>query len=87
MTWVRLADSVGGHDLVVTTLGGDIHAFADPGYGFEARDGMLSSDGTAWDPTTGRGDDGRQLSTVPARRLYAFAWQDDHGPDSFYGLD
>jgi hypothetical protein len=82
-----VTDRVGGQDLVVTTLGEDIQAFADPGYGFEARDGKPFGDGTAWDPTTGRSDDGRQLPLVPARRLYAFAWQDDHGPDSFYGLD
>jgi hypothetical protein len=34
----------------------------------------------------GRGDDDRRLTPLPARRLYAFAWQDDHGPESFYGL-
>jgi hypothetical protein len=81
-----VADRVGECDLVVTTLGGDIQAFEDPGHEFEAHDGVLHGDGTAWDPTTGRSDDGRRLSLVPARRLYAFAWQDDHGSDSFYGL-
>jgi hypothetical protein len=82
-----VTDSVGGHDLVVTTLGGDIRAFEHPGFGFGARDGALFGDGTAWDPTTGRSDDGRRLSPIAARRLYAFAWQDDHGPDSFHELD
>jgi hypothetical protein len=82
-----VADRVGDRDLVVTTLGGDIQAFENPGHGFEARGGVLHGDGAAWDPTTGRSDDGRRLSLVPARRLYAFSWQDDHGPDSFYGLD
>jgi hypothetical protein len=82
-----VTDRVGGHDLVVTTLGGDIQAFEDPGYGLEARDGTLYGNGVAWDPTTGRSADGRRLSPMPARRLYAFAWQDDHGPDSFYGGD
>ena len=60
---------------------------AENGHRFEARDGALHGDGTAWDPTTGWSDDGRRLSPVAARRLYAFAWQDNHGPDSFYGLD
>ena len=34
---------------------------------------------------TGESDDGRALARVPTRRLFAFAWQDDHGPDAFYG--
>jgi len=80
----------GGLDLVVTT-GGDadgegIHALGNPGSEFGIRDGRLRADAAARDPATGRGDDGRALARVPARRLYAFAWQDDHGPDSFHGL-
>jgi hypothetical protein len=47
------------------------------------RGGTLSVDGVSWNPATGDGDDGRRLTRVPARRLYAFAWQDDHGPDNF----
>ena len=47
---------------------------------------VLRGDGTRWDPATGRSADGRRLDRLPARRLFAFAWQDDHGPDSFYGL-
>ena len=27
------------------------------------------------------------LERLPARRLFAFAWRDDHGDDAFYGLD
>jgi hypothetical protein len=46
----------------------------------------LVGDGVAWDLATGWSDDGQRLRRVPARRLYAFAWQDDHGPGSFYGL-
>jgi hypothetical protein len=76
---------IGGRDVVVVvTERVGIHAFADPGYSFE-RDGEdVVADGTRWDPATGRAEDGRELERVPARRLFAFAWQDDHGPDAFY---
>lgn len=40
-----VTDRVGGRDLVVTTLGAGIWAFADPDLGVEARNGMLSGDG------------------------------------------
>jgi hypothetical protein len=39
-------------------------------------------DGTVWNAATGRAADGRRLDLVPAVRLYAFARQDDHGPDA-----
>ena len=81
-----VADTVGGLSVVVAGVGDELHAFEDPGHEFELREGSLVGDGTAWDLTTGRSDDGQQLTRVPARRLYAFAWQDDHGPGSFYGL-
>jgi hypothetical protein len=45
---------------------------------------VLRGDGTTWNPTTGESADGRSLVRVPARRLFAFAWQDAHGPDAFY---
>lgn len=73
-------------DLVVSDDTG-LHAFEDPGYDVEMRNGTLYGDGVAWDPTTGLSSDGRRLSRVPSRRLSAFAWQDDHGSESFYGLD
>jgi hypothetical protein len=77
--------TVGGQRVVVLVDDG-VHAFADPGFELAFESGTLRGDGTAWDPATGRSEDGRRLDRVPARRLYAFAWQDDHGPDSFYGL-
>ncbi|WP_435335485.1 DUF3179 domain-containing protein [Haloarchaeobius sp. TZWWS8] len=77
--------TVGGRDVVVfATDDGGIHAFDDPGYSFEYDADGFSADGTTWDPTTGRSDDGRELERLPARRLFAFPWQDDHGEDSFY---
>ncbi|MCL7419222.1 MAG: DUF3179 domain-containing protein [Halalkalicoccus sp.] len=82
-----VTDSVGGLDVVVLAFEGGLHAFEDPEYRFEVRDGSLIADGSSWDPATGRSDDGRQLDRVPSRRLFAFAWRDDHGDGSFYGLD
>jgi len=82
-----VSDSVGGLNVLVVSTGDEIHAFEHPGNQFEVRDGMLYGDDVSWDPTTGKSSDGRQLTRLPARRLYAFAWQDDHGRDSFYGLD
>ena len=81
-----VSDTVGGLDVLVVSSGDDIYAFEDPGYEFELREGTLYGDGAKWNTTTGRSDDGRTLARVPSRRLYAFAWQDDHGPKSFYGL-
>ena len=67
---------------------GRLHAFEDPGVAFERGDGDTSAfhaDGATWDPTTGESTDGRRLERLPGTRLYAFAWQDAHGPDAFYG--
>jgi len=82
-----VADTVGGRDVVVVSVADTLAAFEDPGFSLGRRDGRLHGDGATWDPETGRSDDGRALRPAPSRRLYAFAWQDDHGPDSFYGLD
>ncbi len=79
-----VTDEVGGLSVVVTLDAGLLHAYENPGYDFETAPDGLRADGTPWDPTTGKSTDGRRLSRVPARRLYAFTWQDDHGPDSFY---
>lgn len=79
-----VTDTVGDLDVVVFATGDGIHAFENPGYEFTAIDGTFQADSTTWDGTTGGSADGRQLSRVPARRLFAFAWQDDHGPESFY---
>jgi hypothetical protein len=79
--------TVDGEDVVVFATDDGIHAYADPGFAFEPTDdpGAVAGDGTRWNGTTGRSADGRELARVPARRLYAFTWQDDHGPDAFYG--
>jgi hypothetical protein len=56
----------------------------DDGKNDVATAGTVRADGTRWDGTTGESDDGRQLDRVAARRLFAFAWQDDHGLDAFW---
>lgn len=79
---------VGGGSVVVFATPDGIHAFENPGYEFAPAgtgdDGKFLANGTTWDGATGESDDGRRLDRVPARRLFAFAWQDDHGPDAFW---
>ncbi|MHC3438650.1 DUF3179 domain-containing protein [Natrialbaceae archaeon A-gly3] len=79
-------ETVGGTDVVVFAADGELHAFENPGYEFERiDDGEFRGDSTTWNDTTGEATDGRRLTRVPARRLFAFTWQDDHGPDAFFG--
>jgi hypothetical protein len=88
--WLLSAGGVGsatvGDTAVVAFATPDgVHGFEDPGHGFEpVGGGRFRADGAVWDGTTGRSEDGRRLERVPARRLFAFAWQDDHGPDAFW---
>jgi hypothetical protein len=53
-------------------------------YNAAVQDDRFLGDGTTWDAATGESADGRALARVPSRRLSAFAWQDDRGPDAFY---
>jgi hypothetical protein len=77
--------TVGGEAVVVLATPEGIHAYRDPGVGLErVGPGRFAGDGTAWDGATGEAADGRTLERLPARRLFAFAWQDDHGPDAFW---
>jgi hypothetical protein len=80
-----VSDTVGGRAVVVCAVGSALLAVADPGFGLRVEGGELRGGGTTWEVTTGRGADGRRLDRLPSRRLFAFAWQDAHGPDSFYG--
>jgi hypothetical protein len=52
-----VSDTVGDLDVLVVSSGDDIHAFEDPGYEFESREGMLYGDGATWDTTTGPMDE------------------------------
>jgi hypothetical protein len=79
-----VTDSVGSRSIVVVATDDGVHAFGDPGFAFERRDGAIHADGTTWSVATGESADGRELERVPARRLFAFAWQDAHGPDAFF---
>lgn len=78
---------VGDRSVVVFASRAGLHAFENPGFEFEAAgEGRFRADGTIWDPATGEGTDGRRLARLPIRRLFAFAWEDDHGPDAFYTI-
>lgn len=82
-----LEGTVGGRQVLVVTTADGVHAFDDPGFSLErgsSADGdELVGDGTVWDQVTGTSADGRSLEAVPAKRLFAFAWVDDHGEDAF----
>ncbi len=87
--WVAAAsdlvkDTVGGLEVLVVTTPDGIHAYEHPDFALDLREGGLAGAGTTWDPVSGRSEDGRQLTRVPARRMFAFAWQDAHGPGSFF---
>jgi hypothetical protein len=77
--------SVGDRPVAVFVTPDGIHAFDDAGLSFEPTDdpGRFAAGDTTWDGATGEAADGRSLERVPARRLFAFAWQDDHGEDAF----
>ncbi|MEF8774850.1 MAG: DUF3179 domain-containing protein [Halobacteriales archaeon] len=79
-------ETVGDADLAVFATRDGLHAFEAGDRSFEPTDdpGRFAADGALWAGATGRSDDGHRLSRVPAKRLFAFAWQDDHGPDAFW---
>ncbi|MFC3959997.1 DUF3179 domain-containing protein [Halovivax cerinus] len=79
-------ETIAGTPVVVFATDDGIHAFENPGYTFErTEDGAFRADSTTWTGSTGESADDRRLRRLPAQRLFAFAWQDDHGPDAFYG--
>ncbi len=75
--------TVGETDVVVLAPTDGLHAFERPAFELRMEDGTVRGDGATWAPATGESSDGRRLRRVRTRRLYAFAWQDDHGPDAF----
>jgi hypothetical protein len=78
-------DTVAGTEILVVASDDGLHAYEHPGHSVErTANGELSGDGTVWNPATGRSEDGRRLTRVPSQQLFAFAWQDDHGPAAFY---
>ncbi|WP_049903248.1 DUF3179 domain-containing (seleno)protein [Halococcus agarilyticus] len=79
--------TIGDLPIVVFATPDGMAAFESPGYAFTSTDDphAFDGDGTRWNGATGESTDGRNLARVPTRRLFAFAWQDDHGPEAFYG--
>jgi hypothetical protein len=84
-----VATTVGDLSVAVFATPEGIHAFERGGLEFEPADepGRFRADETTWDGATGESEAGRELERIPARRLFAFAWQDDHGPDAFWTPD
>lgn len=80
------AAAVGGRSIAAFATPDGIHAFENPGHEFTPTDEpeWFRADGTRWNGATGESEDGRQLDRAPARRLFAFAWRDDHGDDAFW---
>lgn len=76
--------TVGEMRVVVVATNDGLHAFEHPRFELTLSDDRLIGDDAVWTPATGESDDGRRLTRLPARRLFAFAWQDDHGSDAFY---
>jgi len=74
--------AVGGREFAVFATPDGVHAFRTPLRFDPVGDGRFRADGAVWDGATGESDDGRSLDRAPARRLFAFAWRDDHG-DAF----
>jgi hypothetical protein len=79
-----VTDRLGATDVLVVAGDDGIHAYQDPGFEWDLQGEQLRADGTRWDPGTGAAADGRRLERLPARRVFAFTWQDDHGPDAFW---
>ena len=80
-----VTETVGSTDVVVFATDDGIHAFENPGFAFEpTADGRFRGGSTTWDGASGEATDGRRLRRIPARRLFAFTWHDDHGPDAFF---
>jgi hypothetical protein len=80
-----VTDTLGDSPVVVFATASGVFAYEGIG-AFEptADSDCFRGDGTVWDAVTGEAEDGRELTPLPGRRLFAFAWQDDRGPDAFY---
>ncbi|MFB6219962.1 MAG: DUF3179 domain-containing protein [Halolamina sp.] len=84
--------TVGGESVVVFATADGLHTYRDPGYDWSSTRGGFRADGVMWDAATGEPLDNpathvaanrEPLERLPARRLFAFAWRDDHG-DAFF---
>ena len=71
---------LGDTDIIVVGTGSGATLFVHPEFEVTRDGDRLRGDGTTWDVVSSVGADGRQLDRLPARRLFAFAWQDDTRP-------
>ena len=81
-----VTDTLGGTELVVFATDAGLFAYESNQILFEQTPdkSRFRGDGTVWDPATGRSEDGRTLTRIPNRRLFAFTWRDDNGTDAFF---
>ncbi|MFB6254154.1 MAG: DUF3179 domain-containing protein [Halobacteriaceae archaeon] len=80
-----LQTSVGGKQIVIFATENGMSGYQNPGYSFtRIKDKMVQADGTQWNMNTGQSNDGRSLTPINGKVMFAFAWQDDHGTDAFY---
>lgn len=80
--------TVGDTDVVVFSTEDSMYAYEDPGYTFERANAgnTYIANEVSWNPVSGRSADGWQLNEITTVSAFAFTWQYDHGPDSFYRL-
>lgn len=80
-----LRTTVCSTQVVVFATPKGLFAYEGPEFDFQAvNDGWFSGDGARWDGVTGEADDGRLLTPLPTRRMYAFAWKDAFGFETLY---
>jgi hypothetical protein len=82
-----LTQTIGGQEVVVFGTPSGMYAYEDPGFSYSRESAeRFRADGTTWHAVSGEADDGRSLARLPAKREFAFTWQDDHGPDAFFSI-
>ena len=78
-----VTDTVGSRAVLIIGTEDRLYAYEPPNHSMEYRNRTLTGDGVTWDPSTGRSEDDRTLRRA-SRLMYAFVWQDGHGPGSSY---
>ena len=81
-----VTDTLGGTEVMIFATEAGMFAYKRDEISFQpTADGIrFRGNGTVWDPATGRSQNGRTLTRIPSRRLFAFTWRDDNGTDALY---
>lgn len=77
-------DTLGGRPILVYALDGAVGAIESPGPEFPPDGESVLTYGGNWPSTHGESQRGVEAPPVRSLRLFAFAWQDAHGPDAFW---